>query len=279
MDWDDVRYFLALARDGSARGAGATLGVSHTTVARRVDALEDRLAVRLFDRTPDGYVLTQAGQDTIGRAERVEGEMASLERALLGQDDKLEGLIRITCPDGQLSDLVITGLAEFCLQHPDIALEVTPSYRPFDLSKREADIAIRVMRVGKSPPDHLLGRKVATIYYANYVAKAHAARLDPEEVGNATGWLGWGPRDADELWVSNSSYPSVPVWGALLGTDLQLQAARAGLGIACVPCYAADRDPSLQRLKKDDRAAFFDVWMLSHPDLRDNARLRNARER
>lgn len=278
MDWDDVRYFLALSRHGSVRAAGLALGVSHSTVARRVESLEEKLNVRLFDRTPDGYTLTDGGRQTIAPAERVEAEMATLERELLGQDDRLQGVVRVTCTDEYLSDLIVRDLASFCAKYPGIDLEVTNSYRPLDLSKREADIALRVHRLGKDPPEHLLGRKLVHVYYANYVARAYEDKLDPEKVGVETRWLGWGSRKTNEEWVQKSSYPHVPVWGLFGSVGLQMQAARAGLGIAMLPCWVADRDPRLRRLHKDDLAPYFDIWMLSHPDLRDTARLRSARD-
>lgn len=278
MDWDDVRYFLALSREGSVRAAGAKLAVSHSTVARRVEALEEKLEVRLFDRTPDGYALTDAGRLMVAGAERVEVEMSSLERSLMGQDERLEGTVRVTCTDGYLSDLITRSLAELCGQYPGIELEVTTSYRTFDLSKREADIALRLFRPGKQPATHLLGKQLVGVAYGNYVAIAHADRLDPELAANATRWLGWGERAQDEAWVAESSYAKVPIWGRFGNVELQLQAARAGLGIANLPCATADRDSRLRRLAKPDVRTFFDVWMLSHPDLRDTARIRRARE-
>ncbi|MEM9695903.1 MAG: LysR family transcriptional regulator [Myxococcota bacterium] len=99
MDWDDVRYFLALARTGSARAAGASVGVSHSTITRRVDAFETQLGTRLFDRHRDGYMLTDAGRQMVPRAERIEVEMAALERAAVGRDASLQGEIRLTCTD------------------------------------------------------------------------------------------------------------------------------------------------------------------------------------
>jgi len=278
MDWDDVRYFLALSREGSVRAAGSSLGVSHSTVARRVEALEERLEVRLFDRTPDGYTLTDGGKQMVPGAERVEQEMSKLERELLGQDDRLEGRITVTCTDEYLSDLIVTQLAPFCIEWPDLELEVINSFRAFDLSKREADIALRIQRIGKSPPPHLLGKKVARLYFSNYVAVEHRARLDPDSPGSQPRWLGWSDRKTDEVWVAKTSYPDVPVWGSFQGVKLQQQAARAGLGIANLPCWIGDRDPALCRLAKEDLQPFFDLWMLSHPDLRDTARLQNARE-
>jgi len=152
MDWDDVRYFLAVSREGSVRAAGSILAVSHSTVARRVEALEEKLKVRLFDRTPEGYALTSAGRQMVEGAERVEVEMAALERRLLGQDESFHGLVRVTCANEYLSDMIVRDLAAYCATYPGIDLAVTSSFRSFDLSKREADIAVRMTRIGKDPP-------------------------------------------------------------------------------------------------------------------------------
>jgi DNA-binding transcriptional LysR family regulator len=146
------------------------------------------------------------------------------------------------------------------------------------LSKREADIALRLFRPGKQPAEHLLGKKLVSVAYGNYVATAHAERLDPELAGNQTRWLGWVEPATDQSWVSQSSYPEVPLWGRFPSVELQQQAARAGLGITNLPCATADRDAKLKRLAKADVRAYFDVWMLSHPDLRDTTRLQRARE-
>ena len=163
MDWDDVRHFLALARLGSVRAAGASLGVSHSTVARRVEALECRLATRLFDRNRDGYQLTEAGQQMLPSAERVESELAALERGLTGQDDRLEGPVSVTCCDSYVSELLIEAFTPFCDAHPDIELHLVNDSRSFDLAKREADIAVRVLGLGDQPPEYLIGRKLAPV--------------------------------------------------------------------------------------------------------------------
>ena len=112
VDWDDIRHFLALARTGSVRAAGAALGVSHSTVARRVEALEAQLRTKLFDRHRDGYQLTDAGRLMIDGAERVEYEMAALERGVAGQDERLEGPVRVTCTDPFVAAMLVRDLSE-----------------------------------------------------------------------------------------------------------------------------------------------------------------------
>ena len=118
VDWDDVRHFLALARTGSVRAAGASLGVSHSTVARRVEGLEERLSTRLFDRDRDGYRLTEAGRQMVPSAERVERELACIERGLAGGDARMSGVVSVTCCDAVVSSMLVPALARLCEHHP-----------------------------------------------------------------------------------------------------------------------------------------------------------------
>lgn len=276
MDWDDVRHFLALARTGSVRAAGASLRVSHSTVARRVEALELRLGVKLFDRHRDGYVLTGAGAEMVTGAERVERELAALERGLAGQDARLEGPVRVTCTDAFMARLLVRALAGLCALHPgiEIELEVNPKY--VDLSRRDADIAVRALLAGASPPEHLIGRRIAPITLCNYVATAHAATLDPTQARANVRWLGSDIKAVSQL-IASSSYPELPSWGAFDSMDIQLEAALVGLGIVMLPTYVGDAEPRLSRLPKPDLRHVADFWLLGHRDLRDNARLRTAR--
>jgi DNA-binding transcriptional LysR family regulator len=278
MDWDDVRHFLALARTGSVRAAGASLAVSHSTVARRVETLETRLGVKLFDRNRDGYLLTAAGNDMLAGAERVEREMAALERGLAGQDARLEGRVRVTCTDAYVGRMLLSALAELCTQHPGLELEVHVDDAYLDLSKREADLALRAIGADGSPPEHLLGRKLVPIVLASYVGVAHAGRLDPERGGGTVRWLGSDMAKVIERLVAGSSYPELPIWGAFQSMEVMAYAAHAGLGLAMLPTYVGDADPQLQRVAKPDVRHMADFWLLTHRDLRDNARLRVARE-
>ncbi len=278
MDWNDVRYFLALARLGSVRAAGASLGVSHSTVARRVEALEVQLAARLFDRNRDGYTLTAAGAQMIEGAERVEHEMSALERSLAGQDERLAGPIRLTCCDEFVSEMMLQELTVLCGACPEVELCITTDSRSFDLSKGEADIALRTLAVGGQPPEHLIGRKLVGIHVANYVAIEHAHRLDPELEGTKPRWIAFEGRKHVEAQIAQTSYPHVPPWGSFSSLSLMTQATREGLGIAMLPCYVADQNPELRRLAQPDLRHVADLWLLSHPDLRDNARFSAARD-
>lgn len=278
MDWDDVRHFLALARTGSVRAAGSLLGVSHSTVARRVDALELRLGVKLFDRHRDGYLVTEAGREMMVSAERVEREMAALERGLAGQDARLEGPVRVTCTDPFIAKLLLPILGRLCEAHPGIELELDADAKNLDLSKREADVALRALLPTVPAPEHLIGRRIAPITLCNYVGAEHAARLDPEQGGRPGRWLGSSMAKILEELVASSSYPEAPIWGTFPSMAVMAEAARSGLGMVMLPTYVGDPDPKLQRLAKPDLRHVADFWLLSHPDLRDNARLRATRE-
>lgn len=273
-----MRFFLALARAGSVRAAGTELGVSHSTVARRIDLFEKGIGVRLFDRTPAGYFVTAAGEDMLAAAHRMEVEMTGLERRLLGQDTRLEGQISITFPDSLTSDILMPDIVKFNKLFPDIDLELVLSYRVFDLSKREADIALRSLRCNSSPPVHLIGRKLASVHYAHYASRAYLEENDFDLSPPVTSWIRWDEGERYPEWVKNSLYPVIPGKHNLANGMMQMQAAKAGLGIASLPCFAADRDPGLVRLPGSISSPYFDMWILSHPDLRETTRLRVFRD-
>lgn len=278
MDWNDVRHFLAMARTGSARAAGVLLGVSHSTVARRVEALEAELGVRLFDRHRDGYLLTAAGQEMVPGAERVEGEMAALERRVAGQDTRLEGPVRVTCTDPFVGRMLVRALAGLCERHRGLEIALDADSRYLDLSKREADVAVRAIAKDATPPAHLLGRKIVPIVVASYVAQAHRERLDPDREGSEARWLGSDRTRVAEALVASSSYPDLPMWGAFASMAVLVAGAHEGLGLVMLPTYVGDSDERLRRLARCDARHMGDFWLLSHPDLRDNARLVAARE-
>ncbi len=270
LNWDDLQHFLALAQRGAARPAGAALGVSHTTVVRRVEALEAQLGARLFDRHRDGFELTEQGRRLLTAAARVEDELAAAARDLAGRDARLEGVVRVTCGDEHLSGWVFDALRPWCAAHPGVELHLHADFRLFDLAKGEADLAVRVLGAGQRPPEHLVGTAVAPLTVANYGAAGQAP-------GPGARWLGYtDPRPIQAL-IASGSHPGWPLWGAFSTLDLVARAARAGLGFALLPTYVGDRDPGLQRLPQPDLRPVAELWLLHHPDLRGNARVRGAR--
>ncbi len=270
MEWDNIRIFLALVRGGSVRAAAARAGISHATVSRRVDAFEIRMGVKLFDRLPNGFSLTAAGEDLLQAAENIEAEIHSVQRRLVGQDRRLAGGIRVTMVDIFATHLLMAALTEFAELYPDIELEVLIAYETLDLSRREADIAVRLV---KNPPDHLIGRRLGTVSNAAYATQAYLDNHDLVDPTSAC-WIGFGLPKPFPKWVKQSDYPHLPARGVFDSVLLQLQAARCGMGIANLPCFLGDPDPDLVRLPPAKPRPGYDLWLLRHRDTRSTARLR-----
>jgi DNA-binding transcriptional LysR family regulator len=272
LEWDDLRYVLAVATEGSLAGAARRLGVNHTTVLRRVGAFEERLGLRLFERLPTGYVLTAGGEELIAAAHRIDDEVTALERKLAGQDLRLSGVVRVTTTDTLMGSILPEVLAQFRKAHPGIAIEVAVSNLMFNLTKRDADVAIRPAR---DPPDALVGRRIARIAFAiygnaDYLAAHHGRKLTDHQ------WI--GPDD-------HLASTSVAQWmrTELPGADIALRtdslvaarnAAQAGLGLAALPCYLGDGTQGLVRLQGPIAAMETALWVLTHADLRHQARIR-----
>jgi len=273
MEWDDLRYILAVADAGSLAGAARALRVNHTTVLRRVDAFEKRLGLRLFERRPTGYVLTAGGEDMVATARRVGETITAIERKLAGQDGRLSGMLRVTSTDTLMASVLPDILAEFRAAHPGIQLELVVSNAMFNLSQRDADVAIRP---ASNPPEALVGRRVAKLAFAIYASPDYlAARRKTDDLG-AHQWV--APDD-------NLSGTSVARWmrTALGGCEVTLRAdsllalryaAEARLGLVALPCYLGDMSPALVRVHGPVRAMETALWVLTHDDLRHTARVR-----
>ena len=173
QNWDDLRFFLAVARAGTLSGAARSLGVTHSTVFRRLGTFEERLGVRLFERLPDGYALTGAGEAMQETAIRIDEEIIALSRQVTGQDQRLSGLIRITAIDMLATGLLPRHLAAFHAAQPGIELEVIVSDTPLDLTRREADVALRI---GNTPQETLVGRRVGRLAFGAYASAERAAQ-------------------------------------------------------------------------------------------------------
>lgn len=145
IDWDDVRYFLAVARGGSVRSAASRLNVNHSTVLRRIAQLEERLGAQIFEKLPAGYRLTLAGREIIEFAAQMEASSHQLETRVLGRDQTVRGLLRVTLPPFLATHLLMPDLAEFSWRHPDIEMNVVPTGAVANLTNRDADVAIRIV--------------------------------------------------------------------------------------------------------------------------------------
>ncbi len=270
MDWDDIKIFLSLMRTGTVRAAAEKLAISHSTVARRIDAMETKLAVRLFDRLPTGYVVTPAGEDMLTVAQQVEDDLGGLERRILGHDKKLVGRVRVTMVDALAVGLLMPHLSAFTEKYPEIDLEVDVTYDIADLTSREADVALRF---AQSPPELLIGRRLLTCATAPYASQDYLNQYDLKDPEQAN-WIGFSDQGPTPPWVKKSDFPNLPVKGKFVSLMVQLEACKAGMGLGMLPCFLGDPDPALKRLSQPEPNANFVLWLLTHRDMRTNARIR-----
>lgn len=274
MSWDDLRYVLAVLRETTLSAAGAALGVTHTTVGRRLRAIEEALGVRLFDRTPEGFVATPAGEDVARVAEQVEAEVLALEGRVMGRDARLQGALRVATMDILLRRYqgVIAG---FCARYPSVELTVVSSDESASLSRREADVALRL---SNTPPPHLVGRRVARVEFAVFASRGLVERVGADAGWGAYPWLGWDRRSDmgrwHEGWLAEHA-PGARVAVRLDVASVQLrELVAAGVGVHFLPLWEAEGDAGLVRVGPVVEGAARDVWLLTLSELRHTSRIR-----
>ena len=274
--WDDLRFVLAIARKGDLRKAAAALGVNHSTMFRRLNALERSLGSKLFERLNTGYRATDSGQRLIEAAERMETEALALDRELSGRDTRLTGNVRVTCSETLAYGLLTGEIAKFLDLHPGIQVELLVDNRVMDLSRREADIALRATRPGQGD---LFGRKLSDIVWRFYASPTYlAAHKKPRSLANLDKHrvIAWGeatqPTKAAAWLTKNAGAATI---GYRTGSMVnQMMAAKAGLGMALLPCYLGDRDDGLVGIMAPIADLHTELWLITHRSLKDTARVR-----
>jgi DNA-binding transcriptional LysR family regulator len=272
-NWDDLRHLLALHREGSLSKAALALGVRHTTVARRLRALEDALGVRLFERTPGGYVATPEGRELAGTAGRVEDLLLDADVRLSGRDHALSGKLRVTT-----LDVISCGLPElfasFVRRYPSVELTILTDDRALALHRREADVAVRLTQ---KPPESLVGRKVAVFEFAPYASASLHAAVGPDAELQDYPWLHWDEQNEASRWLDGWLAEHAPGAKVALRMDghftVMRDAVTAGLGVHFLPCVLADPDPRLVRVG-EAQGSRMPLWLLTLPELRDTRRVR-----
>lgn len=270
MNWDDLRYFLATARGGSLSAAGRALNVNQSTVSRRIAAFEAKLDTRLFDRLPNGYALTPAGIALMEMAERVEAEVSTIERQIPGQDLNPGGVLRITAADITTTRFLLPHLGAFARTYPDIELDLISTYSHLSLSRREADVAIRV---AEKVPETLIGRRVARISQSFFIAAELFNALDGQVDPEAHPWVGWENPEWNQYQFLDR-FPNAQVRFRTNSALVMIDAVKAGFGIGALACYHADAEPGLRRIVPYTEEVRLSMWLLTHPDLRRAARVR-----
>lgn len=273
LDWEHLKTLLALARGGTLSGAARSLGIDQSTVARRLAAMEERLGVRLIDRSGDGTPLTVAGETALAAARAMEAEAISVERQLAGQDSSPVGTVRLTTLEMIAARVIAPALPDLAALHPGLVLEIIVDNRTLDLTRRDADIALRL---GRPSEGSLKGKRVAMISYGLYGA-----------AGRDWDWATNPSLTGRPLIAPDSSIATIPEarWLAEAGREAeivarlgslsgQIAACRAGLGITCLPDVFAGRESGLVRLA--ETGVTRELWLVLHNDLAEARRVRVA---
>ncbi|HTR83252.1 MAG TPA: LysR family transcriptional regulator [Reyranella sp.] len=271
-NWDDLRIFLSLAREGTLTTAAKALGVSHPTVARRVHALEEQIGARLFERLPDRFVPTAAGAELLADTEAMEKAALSINRRSAGLADTVSGVVRLSAGE-EISALLSRFLPELRARLKQIEFELSARHTLLNLSRREADLLI-----GEQMPDSsdIVARKLGRTAFAIYAHPDLAvARLSPASIKSVP-WVGFDDdhtRMPGQRWLQerlDGGRPAIRCNNWLVIRET----ARAGGGFAILPCYLADGDPQLLRIGGPIADLFADQWLLVHRDLRALPRVR-----
>lgn len=239
--------------------------------------MEKALKVKLFNRNNGGFILTEHGKELLPVAVRMESDAYEIERKLQAKNSVMQGLIRITIPNHFTSSPLMSYFKIFADKHPKVELEIIPSWSTFDLNRGEADIALRIFYKDAKPPEELIGTKIVDVYCANYASQSYLENHNLND-GSASSWIGWDDPSAYPDWVKTSYFPHLPIKHLIKDPVAQVVAAKEGYGLAMLPCFLCDSEEALMRIPAQHRWHQFDLWMLSHPDLRDAARFKELRQ-
>lgn len=279
-DWDDYRFFLSIAEHGTLKSTAADLKVNLTTVLRRINMLEKKMGARLFDRSHDGFTLTPAGNIMKEHAKTMQHSVIELVRKVKDTDHQFGGVIKLATTDSLFQNWLGPLIKEFRKQYPDIYFEFLVSPRNINLAKHEADIAISV---GNIRPDYMIGRKLMDVHYRFYgLASLYRDKtpiLNKEQLRTLPimhmsvdfahqPFYKW-----HKIHVPNStSFDSADHF------TVMHQMIRLGLGISLLPHYLGDSDPELEALFTLPEETDKELWILTHPDLRNVSRIRKFME-
>lgn len=276
MNWDDARVFLAVCRESTLRGAARVLGVDQATVGRRITALEKSLSATLFLRTSEGYALTAVGEAALRAVEKMEHSAFELERRIQGLDDRLTGLVRVSTTDSLAIDFLIPAIARLHQQHPDVRVQLDASTQILSLSKREADIAVRNTRPDN--PD-LIARRIARwpvgLFASQAYVDAHGVPL-PGSAFEGHDLVVYQPylQGNKDMTLVSEPLGRGRIVSSLSSSLLVRRSIAAGIGLGEIPVYMGERDGLIRLWPERTRPVPYDVWLVTHADLRHTARVR-----
>lgn len=271
MEWSDLRVFLAVARERSLGAAGRRLGQSQPTMGRRIRALEAAVGQILFQRTKDGFVLTDEGARVLVHAERMEEEAQALQRELTGNDGLLEGMLRISSSDWFGIHMLVPILAEFAQKQPKVVVELLTDSRFFSLPRREADL---VFRIQPFDDPEIISRRLIHIDYAAYMAVGSPPPTPRDGSGTALVIMDTAlEATPDAIWIRRL-LPRAHIGARSNNRDVQAQLCARGAGLAMLPIPLGDATPGLRRIDLGEVPPGRDTWVGYHRDLKRLSRLR-----
>lgn len=280
FNWNDLRFFVALARTGNAAAAARLLRVDHNTVRRRVSGLEADLHTKLFDHRDDSQVLTDAGEKLLMLAERIEGDVAQVHSVISGQDVAVSGTVRLGVPDGFGTIFIAPRLGKLRQLHPSLNVELMVTSRGFNLSKREADMAIYIDRPTQG---RMTIKKVGDVALRLYASRSYLERfapiekvsdLDSHDFLSGMDGLDFGPSLNDAMSISATIRPCI-LCSSSVG---QLKATAGGAGLCLFSRFIAETEPDLVPVLPDQISLVREIWLAFHTDFKDLARVRAVAE-
>lgn len=266
LNWNDLRFILETARQGGISGAARSLNVNHGTVSRRISAAEEALGTRLFDRLASGYVLTEAGHEAVQISEKMEAEGRRLERQMNARDTKVAGPLVVTAPQMIVDRVLAPVLKSFIDAYPDVQLSLKAGNETLNLPARQADVALRV---SADPPETLIGRPIAKQRYGIY-ARSDLITEDQDAVLDWISFRSWSGPPKEFLALR----PNLKTRLVVDDIHAGLAAVRAGIGATRLACIIGDTEPGLQRIPNVPLFPYMPLWILTHPDLRMQPRVR-----
>jgi len=272
MNWDDLKYFLAVAREGSISGGAKKLGVQHSTLSRRLRTLESGMGTQLIERKKSGYELTQDGEKLRQAALRMEHELLKVDGNLMGRESRLTGELRVTAINNMASTILMPMFAGFAKAYPDIELHIMVTNTYASLAERDADIAIRLTN---TPLDTLIGKRLVTIASSVYASKNYLQQIRKKNSGPQ--WLGVTCCGFHQAWTKQACNENRHHFNSD-DTLLTLSALKQDMGLAYLPCFMGDSESLLERYCPPDESLDLGLWILFHPDLKRNAKVLAFRE-
>ena len=272
LSWDEFRLVKAIADARSLVGAAETLGLNHSTIFRRLGAVEDALGARLFERSRSGYQPTAAGEEMVALATGISDSVVEFERRVAGRDVKPSGELRITTVDSMAVHLLPPVFARFRQLNPGVHLDVILAAQQLNLSRRDADVAIRATN---EPPETLVGRRIGPIRWAVYASTKIVQEFGSKLMEEAP-WVGFGDSlgsPSGRRWTERNIGQRRQVWRVNSVLSMA-ESIAVGAGAGVLPCFIGNKCSDLTRIGEPILELDIDLWILTHPDLRHSARVR-----